>query len=117
MLTFRRCSRAPPSPCDSKDNPDFRPSTLIPLVRVRNKIQPGLMHPRVGALLEFVVCAYLGTMLADQTIEDKIAATARLRWQQVLADDDTSGGFWVEKIPFYLKCWKCFCLFVNVHAL
>ena len=37
------------------------------------------------------------------TVEDKIASTARLRWQQVRADADTSGGFWVEKTPSYVN--------------
>ena len=36
------------------------------------------------------------------TVEDKLAS-ALLRWQQVVADDDTSGGFWVEKTPSYLN--------------
>ena len=45
-----------------------------------------------------------GDHVRRPTVEDKIAATARLRWQQVRADDDTSGGFWVvEKTPSYLK--------------
>ena len=32
-------------------------------------------------------------------VEDKITSTAQLRWQQVLADDDTPDGFLVEKTP------------------
>ena len=44
-----------------------------------------------------------GDHVRRPTVEDKIAATARLRWQQVRADADTSGGFWVEKTPSYLN--------------